>query len=43
MKLKEKYKALPHQKKTAVKILIALLVLLIVMIPLYFIADCSLK
>ena len=43
MKLKEKYKSLPHQKKTAVKILIALLVLLIVMIPLYFIADCSLK
>ena len=43
MRLREKYKALPHQKKTAIKILIALFVLLIALIPLYFIADCSLK
>ena len=43
MKLIDKYKGLPSQKKTAIKILIALLVLLIALIPLYFIADCSLK
>ncbi len=43
MKLINKYKELPKQKKTAVKILIALLVLLIALIPLYLIADCSLK
>lgn len=43
MKLREKYKSLPHQKKTAVKILVFMFVFLIAVIPLYFVADCSLK